>query len=78
MPRIVQIETWFFGIIHCILCYFRVGVPSSKISLHVNVHFYTDKELMVKLLGKTHIKKATKGVGRKGVNPPDHLAKQTL
>ena len=25
----------------------RVGVPDSKIALHVNVHFYTDKELMV-------------------------------
>lgn len=24
----------------------RVGVPDSKIALHVNVHFYTDKELM--------------------------------
>ena len=26
----------------------RVGVPDSKIALHVNVHFYTDKELMVR------------------------------
>jgi len=24
----------------------RVGVPESKIALHVNLHFYTDKELM--------------------------------
>jgi hypothetical protein len=24
----------------------RVGVPDSKIALYVNVHFYTDKELM--------------------------------
>ena len=26
----------------------RIGVPEQKISLHVNVHFYTDKELMVR------------------------------
>ena len=25
----------------------RIGVPEQKIALHVNVHFYTDKELMV-------------------------------
>ena len=25
----------------------RIGVPDQKIALHVNVHFYTDKELMV-------------------------------
>ena len=24
----------------------RIGVPEQKIALHVNVHFYTDKELM--------------------------------
>ena len=27
----------------------RIGVPDQKIALHVNVHFYTDKELMVSL-----------------------------
>ena len=26
----------------------RIGVPDQKIALHVNVHFYTDKELMVR------------------------------
>ena len=26
----------------------RIGVPEQKIALHVNVHFYTDKELMVR------------------------------
>ena len=25
----------------------RIGVADQKIALHVNVHFYTDKELMV-------------------------------
>ena len=27
----------------------RIGVPDQKIALHVNVHFYTDKELMVNI-----------------------------
>ena len=27
----------------------RIGVPDQKIALHVNVHFYTDKELMVSM-----------------------------
>ena len=27
----------------------RIGVPDQKIALHVNVQFYTDKELMVRM-----------------------------
>ena len=51
MPRLVQIETWFFGIIHCII-YKIILFTEIFLAIKCKIIFFTEKSLGLPILGQ--------------------------